>query len=320
MLSASEASRPLGSFAALRMTGSNTLGYTKALTAARYLEGRSPTRPRVGIILGSGLGEAVGRIRNARVVPYRSIPYFPHLGAGVRGHRGELHLGLWGEVRVAVLAGRLHLYEGYSPAEVVFPVRVLALAGVRILVVTCAAGGIRRHAAPGSFMIFSDHLNLQGQNPLLGPDDPHWGSKFVDLSRAYDPELRRAAKRAVAGLGRPSRGRRLSCFEGVYAALLGPSYETPAEIRALERAGADAVGFSTVPEVLAARQLGLRVLAIASITNRAAGLSRRPLSHEEVLAVGKRASESLARLLDALLPRIEMEAAKTVTGSSKAAV
>ena len=283
----------------------NEPGYAEAMKAARYLRARCRLRPRVGIILGSGLGKAVRPIRSARIISYRSIPHFPPSRTRVEGHAGELHLGLWNTVPVAVLAGRLHLYEGYSPAEVVFPVRLLGLAGVKMLIVTCAAGGIARQAAPGSFMIFSDHLNWQGQNPLAGPHDPRWGARFIDLSQAYDPELLRAAKRAAAGLSRQSGGDQFTCFEGVYAAVLGPSYDTPAEVRALKRAGADAVGMSTVPEVLAARQLGLRVLAIATITNRAAGLSPRPLSHEEVLAVGKRASEGLARLLDALLPRVE---------------
>src|SRR5881397_2425659 len=285
------------------MSIQNQPGYAEAVKAAQYLRARCRLRPRIGIILGSGLGEVVGGIHQARAIPYGSIPYgsIPHFPGGrtrVEGHAGELHLGLWGTAPVAALAGRLHLYEGYSPAEVVFPVRLLGLAGVKMLIVTCAAGGIARQAAPGSFMIFSDHLNWQGQNPLAGPHDPRWGERFVDLSQAHDPELRRAAKRAAAGLSRQSRGDGFKCFEGVYAALLGPSYETPAEIRALKRAGADAVGMSAVPEVLAARQLGLRVLAIATITNRAAGLGPRPLSHEEVLAVGKKGSEGLARLLD----------------------
>jgi purine-nucleoside phosphorylase len=279
--------------------------YREAVKASRYLAARCRLRPRVGIVLGSGLGEIVGRIHQATIIPYSSIPHFPVDGARVEGHAGELHVGLWGKAPVAVLAGRLHLYEGYSPNEVVFPVRVLGLAGVKILVVTCAAGGIAEQAVPGSLMILSDHLNWQGQNPLAGPHDPRWGARFIDLSQAYDPQLRRAAKRAAAGLSRRSGAGRLKCFEGVYAAVLGPSYDTPAEIRALKRAGADAVGMSTVPEVLAARQLGMRVLGIASITNRAAGLSLRPLTHEEVLTVGKRTSAGLADLLDALLPRVE---------------
>lgn len=281
------------------MATARLLGHDQVLEAARYLETRWPVRPRVGIILGSGLGEVVAQVEDAQVIPYRSIPSFPRSGSSVEGHAGELHLGKWGKVPVAVLAGRMHLYEGYSPVEVVFPTRVLALAGIEILVATCAAGGIAPRAVPGSFMFFSDHLNFQGQNPLAGVHDPRWGQRFVDLSQAYDPELRRNAKKATIAAGR--RGDRLTCFEGVYAALLGPSYETPAEIRFLRGAGADAVGMSTVPEVIAARQLGVRVLATATITNRAAGLACRPLAHEEVLVAGKKSSVRLARLLDALL-------------------
>jgi len=208
-----------------------------------------------------------------------------------------LHLGFWEKTPVAVLEGRMHLYEGYSPVEVVFPARVLIKAGIEILLVTCAAGGISPQASPGSFMIFSDHLNFQGMNPLAGAHDARWGQRFVDFSQAYDPELRKKALKAA-------RTSRLKSFEGVYVALLGPNYETPAEIRALKRLGAGAVGMSTVPEVMAARQMGARVLAIATISNRAAGLSRRPLSHQEVLEAGKKVAKGLVRLLDALLAEI----------------
>lgn len=265
------------------------------MKAARYLQKRWRERPRVGIVLGSGLGDVLRSVREPVEIPYRQLAHFPQ--ATVAGHAGVLHLGLWGEVPVAVLEGRLHLYEGYAPAEVVFPARVLALAGVEVLLATCAAGGIAPRAAPGSFMIFSDHLNFQGQNPLAGLHDGRWGARFVDMSQAYDSALRRKAQRAARACG-------LKCFEGVYAALLGPNYETPAEIRALGRLGADAVGMSTVPEVIAARQMGVRVLAIATITNRAAGLSKQPLSHEDVLEVGKKAGRNLVRLLEALMPTL----------------
>ena len=188
------------------MNPQNGPGYPEALEAARYLRARSKARPRVGIILGSGLGDVARRIRDDKIIPYRSIPHFPASALAVEGHAGELHLGFWGKVPVAVLAGRLHLYQGYSPAQVVFPARVLARAGIEFLVATCAAGGIGREAAPGSFMIFSDHLNWQGQNPLVGPHDPRWGPRFVDMSEAYDRELRRTAKRVAAGLLGRSRG------------------------------------------------------------------------------------------------------------------
>jgi purine-nucleoside phosphorylase len=267
-------------------------GYPEAVEAAQFLARRWSKRPRLGLILGSGLEGVVRDLRETRKISYRSIPHFAQ--PTVTGHHGALHLGFWGNVPVAILEGRVHLYEGYTPAEVVFPVRVLALAGMEFLVVTCAAGGIAPRAAPGCLMIFSDHLNLQGANPLAGFHDQRWGPRFVDLSEVYDRELRADARQVARALG-------LQCFEGVYAALLGPSYETPAEIRALRRLGADAVGMSTVPEVIAARQLGVRVLAVATITNRAAGLGKRPLSHEEVLRVGRQASQGLAQLLEGLV-------------------
>jgi len=232
-------------------------------------------------------------LRGAQTLPWSSIPGFPT--PTVAGHSGALHLGLWRDVPVAVLAGRVHLYEGYEAGEVVFPVRVLALAGIRCLVMTCAAGGIAPRATPGSFMVFSDHLNFQGANPLAGMHDSRWGERFLDMGRAYDAPLRRQAMKAARALG-------VKCFEGVYAALLGPSYETPAEIRMLRALGAGAVGMSTVQEVIAARQMGVRVLSVATITNRAAGLSRRPLSHAEVMTAGQTAARNLARLIGAVLP------------------
>jgi purine-nucleoside phosphorylase len=215
----------------------------------------------------------------------------------VAGHGAALHLGFWGEVPVAVLGGRVHLYEAYRPAEVVFPVRVLALAGIRAFLATCAAGGIAPCATPGSLMVFSDHLNFQGANPLAGFHDQRWGERFVDMTQAYDPSLRLCALKAARAL-------RLKCFEGVYASLLGPTYETPAEIRALRTLGAHAVGMSTVAEVIAARQMGVRALALAVITNRAAGLGRDGLSHTEVLQTSQAASRNLGRLIDTLMPAL----------------
>jgi purine-nucleoside phosphorylase len=268
-------------------------GYAQALRAAHFLKRRLKPFPQVGLLLGSGLDTLASRLRDPVTIPYSRIPHFPQ--PSVEGHTGMLHLGCWKELPVAVLAGRVHLYEGHAPAEVVFAVRVLGLAGVGTLVLTCAAGGIAPTAAAGSLMVFSDHLNLQDSSPLSGPLDPRWGERFVDMSRSYDPRLRRAALKAAHAL-------RLTCSEGVYAALPGPQYETPAEIRAMKRLRADAVGFSTVPEVIAARQLNMRVLAIALITNRAAGLARRPLRHDEVLAAGSRGADGLARLLDRVLP------------------
>jgi purine-nucleoside phosphorylase len=241
------------------------------------------------------LDEVVGGL-NAKVrIPYQLIPHFP--GTTVEGHGCTLHMGTWEDVPVAILEGRVHCYEGYAAATVVFPVRALALAGVETFIFTCAAGGITAKSKPGGFMVFSDHLYLQGMNPLVGIHDPRWGEQFVDLTEAYDARLRRLTLRAAAKL-------RVPCFAGVYACLLGPTYETPAEIRALKAMGADAVGMSTVPEVMAARQLQRRVLAIATISNHAAGITGKALSHTEVLAAGRAASGHLADLLDAVLPHL----------------
>ncbi len=277
--------------------GQEQHGYEQAEQAAAYICSRS-FAPRVAITLGSGLDEVVGRLQEQVRIPYKQIPYFP--GTTVQGHGGTLHLGHWKNLPVAILEGRVHCYEGHAPSSVVFPVRVLALAGAQTFIFTCAAGGIAPQSRAGGFMVFSDHLHLQGVNPLVGVHDPRWGAQFVDLTEAYDPGLRRVAWNAARKLCVP-------CFEGVYASLLGPTYETPAEIRALKGMGADAVGMSTVPEVMAARQLKRRVLAIATISNRAAGLAGKPLSHEEVLIAGRTASRYLADLLDEILPRLGKE-------------
>jgi purine-nucleoside phosphorylase len=280
------------------MTLEKTPGYPEAVRAVKYIAARWPAAPRVGIVLGSGLGEVLQGLRSARKIPWASIPGFPR--PSVAGHGGALHLGFWRDVPVAVLAGRVHLYEGYGSGEVVFPARVLALAGIHSFTATCAAGGIAPHATPGSLMVFSDHLNFQGANPLAGFHDQRWGERFVDMAEAYDPSLRFHTLKAARALG-------LKCFEGVYASLLGPTYETPSEVRALRTLGADAVGMSTVPEVIAMHQMGVRVLAVAVITNRAAGLSPTPLSHEEVLETGQAASRDLARLIDAAMPALAQE-------------
>ena len=269
-------------------------GYEQAEQAAAYIRSRG-FAPRVAIVLGSGLDEVVSRLQTQVKVPYNLIPHFPE--TTVKGHGGMLHLGIWKGIPAAILEGRVHYYEGHPPATVVFPVRALALAGVETFILTCAAGGIAAKLKPGGFMVFSDHLHLQGVNPLVGIHDPRWGAQFVDLTEAYDPRLRRIARKAATRL-------RVPCAEGVYASLLGPTFETPAEIRALKGMGADAVGMSTVPEVMAARQLKRRVLAIATISNRAAGLAGKPLSHEEVLSAGRAASRNLADLFDAILPKL----------------
>jgi purine-nucleoside phosphorylase len=280
------------------MPSKQSADYSQARRAVQYLAARWPVVPRVGIMLGSGLGGALQGLGRARRVPWKSVPGFPL--PTVPGHGGGLVLGFLGKVPVAVLTGRVHLYEGFAPRQVVFPARVLALAGVHTLVATCAAGGISPRATPGSMMVVSDHLNFQGANPLAGFQDQPWGARFVDMTQAYDPALQRCVLKAARALG-------LKCFQGVYASLLGPSYETPAEIRALRRLGAAAVGMSTVQEVIAARQMGVRALAIAVITNRAAGLGPKHLRHEDVLDLGRTAGRDLARLLSAVMPTLDAE-------------
>jgi purine-nucleoside phosphorylase len=270
-------------------------GFDQAMQAAKSIQTHG-VMPKVAITLGSGLEEVANRFPARVKIPYERIPGFPL--PAVRGHDGTLHLGDWNGLQVAILAGRAHGYEGHTPAAVVFPIRALALAGVETFILTCAGGGIASKFRPGDFMVFSGHLNLQGANPLAGSHDSRWGTQFVDLTEAYDPGLRATALNAARKL-------RARCLEGVYASLPGPSYETPAEILALRKMGADAVGMSTVPEVLVARQAGRRVLAIAVITNRAAGLAREPLRHEDVLGVGRAATSSLTGILDRILSRLD---------------
>jgi purine-nucleoside phosphorylase len=270
-------------------------GYDQSRAAAEHIIAQGKMRPRLGVILGSGLGNIVARLEQSRALPYASIPHFPR--STVAGHAGELNLGTWRGVPTAMLSGRMHLYEGYTPAEVVLPTRALALAGIEFLFVTCAAGGIAASTTPGSLMLVSDHLNYQGLNPLAGLEDERLGPRFIDMTEAYDAGLRALAKRAARRL-------KLRYSEGVYAGLLGPTFETPAEIRALKRLGADAVGMSTVPEVIAARQRGVRVLAVASITNRAAGLSPQRLSHREVLEAGRLGARNLAGLFDEVIAHL----------------
>jgi purine-nucleoside phosphorylase len=269
-----------------------------ALAAAvQAIQERSPLRPSVGLVLGSGLGGFAQSLEKAVVLPYREIPDFPTSTA--IGHKGELVLGTSGGVPLAVMAGRVHLYEGYRPDEVVFPVRVLARLGVKVLILTNAAGSVNVNYKPGELMVISDHINLMGVNPLIGPNEEQLGPRFFDMSDAYDPALREIAEKACWKAG-------VTVRHGVYVAVAGPSYETPAEIRAFRTLGADAVGMSTVPEVIAARHMGLRVLAISCITNLAAGVSKKKLDHLEVLEVGRKAQASL----NDVLGRIIQEAAK----------
>lgn len=269
--------------------------YSRAVRAAQFVLAKTRLRPAVAVVLGSGLGDFADGLAGAVRIPYAKIPFLPQ--SSVAGHAGRMVLGESSGVAVAAMQGRSHLYEGYSAAEVAFPIRVLAKMGVRALVLTNAAGAIDRRYKPGMLVLLRDHLNLQGASPLTGPNDRRFGPRFPDMSEAYSKAARAAAHEEARRLG-------LRLPEGVYAAMHGPSYETPAEIRALRALGAGLVGMSTVPETIAARQMGLRVLAISCVTNMAAGILARPIDHAEVLRVGAQVKDRLAALLRALIPRI----------------
>ncbi|HXG43518.1 MAG TPA: purine-nucleoside phosphorylase [Gemmatimonadales bacterium] len=256
--------------------------------ARRVREWLGERRPRIAVVFGSGLGGLTARLAAPIRLAYHEVPGLP--SPGVAGHRGELLAGSLGGTPVLCQSGRLHGYEGHPPARVVLPVRVFARLGVEVLVVTGAAGAINRTLEPGSLLLLADHLNLAFRSPLAGPALPG-EERFPDLSQPYDPRLRALARAAA-------REERIPLAEGIYAWVLGPSYETAAEIRMLDRLGADAVGMSTVPEVLAARARGLRVLGFSLITNRATGLSSARLSHEEVLQEAARGGERLGALIE----------------------
>lgn len=249
-------------------------------------------RPRVAIVLGSGLGFLGDEVQDAVRIPYADIPGFPQ--PGVVGHKGELVAGMLAGAPVLVQSGRFHLYEGHSPATAALPVRVFAQLGIRVLVATNAAGGVRQNLRPPALMLITDHINLTGRNPLVGPALAG-DQRFPDMTEAYDAELRGLAKTAAREQG-------IALEEGVYCALLGPSYETPAEIRMLQRLGVDAVGMSTVPEVIAARARGVRCVGFSIITNAAAGLGA-PLDHKEVLEMGARVATQLGAVIKGLVSR-----------------
>jgi xanthosine phosphorylase len=252
-------------------------------------------QPRVGIVLGSGLGAVADAVQDAATISYEELPGFPR--PGVAGHAGRAVLGRLGGVPVCVLMGRAHFYEGGDPAPRITPVRALRAAGAEILVLTNAAGSLRPEVGPGRLMAITDHINLTGHNPLAGPNDEAIGPRFPSLRDAYDPALRAELHAAADELG-------IDLADGVYLAVSGPSFETPAEIRAFRTLGADAVGMSTVHETILARHAGLRVAAVSAISNLAEGMSDTPLSHEQTLADAQRAAGDLARLLEAFVRRL----------------
>jgi purine-nucleoside phosphorylase len=278
--------------------------FTVADSAAHLILQRTPLRPQIALVLGSGLGGFADSLTDATRVPYAEIPAFPRSTA--IGHAGQMVIGQVigqaGSVPVAAMQGRVHLYEGYSPQEITFPIRVFSRMGIRAVILTNAAGGINLSYSQGALVVIRDHINLQGSNPLVGPNDDRFGVRFPDMTHAYAKEYRQIACEEVAKLGIPQH-------EGVYAGLLGPSYETPAEIEYLRRTGADLVGMSTVAEAIAAGHMGIKVLAISCVTNMAAGILDQPLSHAEVMETGERVKTTFEALLRAVLPRIAKDAA-----------
>jgi purine-nucleoside phosphorylase len=267
-----------------------------AESAAQLILSRTALRPRIGLVLGSGLGGFADSLAESSRIPYSQIPSFP-LSTAI-GHAGQMVVGKADSVAVTAMQGRVHLYEGYSAQEVAFPIRVFARMGIRAVILTNAAGGINLNYSQGALVLIRDHINLQSQNPLVGPNDDRFGVRFPDMTTAYAKDYRQIAREEAEKID-------VTLQEGVYAALAGPSYETPAEIEYLRRIGADLVGMSTVAEVIAARHMEMKVLAISCVTNMAAGILDQPLCHAEVMEIGERVKAKFEALLRAVLPRIE---------------
>jgi purine-nucleoside phosphorylase len=292
-----DGSLALGVLSADLQTGRSALrmedeGYEA--TALRFLRASVRVEPRALLVLGSGLGEVADGIEGAVRIAYADIPGFP--ASTVPGHAGALVAGVWSGVNVVALAGRFHLYEGWTPAQIAFPIRVLTALGPTVMIVTNAAGSVRPGLLPGDLMLIADHINLMWRNPLVGPVRAG-ESRFPDMADPYDAALRARVRRVAREL-------RVRLEEGVYAGLAGPSYETPAEVRMLARLGADAVGMSTVPETIVARSRGVRVVGISCITNLGSGLGTAPLSHAEVMEAGARVRDRLVRLVQEALPEL----------------
>jgi purine-nucleoside phosphorylase len=275
--------------------------YVQAEAAVSFIRSKTTVRPRLALILGSGLGDFANHVTDAVTIPYSEIPHFPQ--STVQGHSGRLVLGTIAGVPVAVMQGRVHAYEGYSIGQVAFPTRVLGLLGIERLVVTNAAGGITPRYGQGAIVAISDHINLTGSNAAAGSNEPRFGllpnsgQRFFDMSTAYSPRLRKLASDEATRQG-------WTLDEGVYIAVLGPSYETPAEIRAFRTLGADLVGMSTVHEVIVARHMGIEVLGLSVVTNMAAGVLNEPINHDEVMETGQRIAAQFTSLLTALIPKI----------------
>ena len=266
--------------------------YEKALESAEYIKTHTKKRPKIAVVLGSGLGKLTADFTDTEELSYKDIPNFPV--STVAGHKGALLAGKLGNTEVYAMEGRFHFYEGYSMKEVCYPFYVFKLLGVEKVVLTNACGGINRTFVPGDLMLLSDHINMLGANSLIGPNDERFGPRFPDMTEAYPHRLREKAHQAAGALG-------FACKEGVYAIFPGPCYETAAEIRAYEHLGADAIGMSTVPEVIAANYLGMAVLGIACITNMATGIAREKHSHQEVLRIANESSQKLCALVERVM-------------------
>lgn len=269
--------------------------FTRATAAARFLLSQTALQPKIGLVLGSGLGGFADELSDATRIPYANIPFFPRSTAV--GHAGQMVIGNAAGIPVAVMQGRVHLYEGYSAQEVTFPMRVFDCMNIRAVVLTNAAGGINLEYKQGALVVLNDHINLQAHNPLVGPNDERFGPRFPDMTQAYWKPYRDIAMAAAKKAGK-------TLYQGVYAGLLGPNYETPAEIRYLRTIGADLVGMSTVLEVIAARHMGMKVLAISCVTNMAAGILDQVIHHEEVLETGERVKGDFVALVRAVLPEM----------------
>jgi purine-nucleoside phosphorylase len=269
--------------------------YDRVEKSAAMVRSRCGALPETAIVLGSGLGDFAGTLADAITMPYGDLPYWP--ASRVVGHEGQLVIGNVGGTRVAALSGRVHFYEGHDLGTIVFATRVMGRIGVRRLILTNAAGGINTGFAQGALMIIDDHINMLGSNPLIGMNDDRFGTRFPDMSEVYSARLRRIADDAARAKGVP-------VSHGIYIAVHGPSYETPAEIRFFRTIGADAVGMSTVPEAIAARHMGIEVLGISCITNMAAGVLPQPLVHDEVMETARRVRGSFIALLEGIVERL----------------
>ena len=276
-------------------TANTSSRYERAQRAAEQIRSRANARPSVAIVLGSGLGAFADELTESTSLAYKEIAGFAQ--ATVEGHAGRLVIGRAGEVPIAAMQGRFHFYEGYSLEDVTFPIRVLKLLGVRTLILTNAAGSLNTEFTPGSLMVISDHINLMGVNPLIGRNDERFGPRFPDLTSTYDPDLQSMVIEEATAM-------KIDMRRGVYAALTGPSYETPAEIHMVRTLGADAVGMSTVPEAIVARHMDMQVIGISCITNLAAGVSNRPVDHSQVIATGESVRTQFTELLRRVIAKL----------------